>query len=187
MALESLRDLLIEEMRDLYNAETQLVKALPKMAKAASHEELKAAFTEHLAVTKNQVTRLEEIFKELDESPKGKTCKAMQGLIEEGEEIIKEEGEEAVMDAALICAAQKVEHYEIAGYGCVRTFANLLGLDSIARKLQETLNEEGEADKSLTELAESIINVEAEEADDDEETERPMKNGNSRSTAKARK
>jgi ferritin-like metal-binding protein YciE len=169
MALDSLRELLIEEMRDLYSAETQLVKALPKMAKAASHEELQAAITEHLEVTKNQVNRLTEIFDELEESPKGKTCKAMQGLIEEGEEIIQEDGEDAVKDAALICAAQKVEHYEIAAYGCVRTYANLLGLDSIGAKLQETLDEEGEADKSLTELAETIINVEAEEADDDEE------------------
>ena len=148
-----------------------MLKALPKMAKAAAHEELKSAFTEHLEVTKGHVTRLEEIFKELEESPKGKTCKAMQGLVEEGSEVINEDGEDSVKDAALIAAAQRVEHYEMAGYGCVRTFATLLGLGEIASKLQETLDEEGEADKTLTELAETIINIEAEgeENEDDEE------------------
>jgi ferritin-like metal-binding protein YciE len=171
MALDSLQQLFIEEMKDLYNAENQLVKALPKMAKAAAHEDLKAAFEEHLEVTRGQVARLDEIFEELDESPKGKKCVAMEGLIAEGSEIIKEDGEDAVKDAALICAAQKIEHYEIAGYGCVRTFASLLGYEDIAAKLQQTLDEEGEADKTLTGLAESIINIEAEEADDEEEEE----------------
>ncbi|HEY2840936.1 MAG TPA: ferritin-like domain-containing protein [Pirellulales bacterium] len=185
MALDSLRELLIDELKDLYSAENQLVKALPKMAKAASHEDLKAAFTEHLEVTRGQVTRLDEIFKELEESPKGKTCKAMEGLVEEGSEIIDEDGEDAVKDAALIAAAQRVEHYEMAGYGCVRTFANLLGLDDIAAKLQETLDEEREADESLTELAESAINVEAEDADDEEESDE--KNGRMKTKTKSKR
>ncbi len=115
------------------------------------------------------MTRLEEIFKELEESPKGKTCKAMEGLVKEGGEVIDEDGEDSDKDAALIAAAQRVEHYEMAGYGCVRTFATLLGLDGIAAKLQETLDEEGEADKALTELAETIINVDAENADDQDD------------------
>jgi ferritin-like metal-binding protein YciE len=185
MALDSLRELLIDELRDLYSAENQLVKALPKMAKAAAHEDLKAAFTEHLEVTRGQVARLDEIFEELEEKPKGKTCKAMEGLVEEGSEVIDEDGEDAVKDAALIAAAQRVEHYEIAGYGCVRTFASLLGLDDIATKLQETLDEEREADQSLTELAESVINVEAEESDDDEE-EPDEKNGRMKTKTKTK-
>lgn len=169
MALDSLHDLFVDELKDLYNAENQLLKALPKMAKAAAHPELKAAFEEHLEVTRNQVKRLETIFEELEESPKGKKCKAMEGLVAEGSEIIEEDGEDAVKDAALIAAAQRVEHYEMAGYGCVRTFANLLGFTKAAKLLQETLDEEGDADKALTELAESIINIDAENADDEEE------------------
>jgi len=169
MALNSLHELLVEEMKDLYNAENQLIKALPKMAKAASHEDLRAAFVEHLEVTRGQVARLEAIFEELEESPKGKKCKAMEGLVAEGSEIIDEDGVPAVKDAALIASAQRIEHYEIAGYGCARTFATLLGLDEVAARLQETLDEEGEADKKLTELAESVINIEAENADDDED------------------
>ena len=163
MALESLHDLYVEELRDLYNAENQLLKALPRMAKAASHEDLRAAFTEHLEVTRGQVERLDRIFKELGEKPTGKKCKAMEGLIAEGKEILEEDAEPAVLDAALIAAAQKVEHYEMAGYGCVRTFARRLGYDRAAGLLQETLDEEGEADKTLTELAETIINPDAEE------------------------
>jgi len=161
MKLESLRDLYIEELRDLYSAENQLVKALPKMAKAASSPELQAAFTEHLEQTKGHVERLETIFKSLDASPKGKTCKAMEGLVEEGDEMRKEKGEAAVIDAGLIAAAQRVEHYEIAGYGTVRTYARLLKETQAANLLQQTLDEEGETDKKLTELAESLINVEA--------------------------
>ena len=161
MKLESLQDLLVHELKDLYSAENQLVKALPKMAKAAESEDLKAAFEEHLEVTKTQVERLETIFEELGVSPKGKKCKAMEGLIEEGSELISEDGEASVKDAALIAAAQKVEHYEIAGYGCARTFAQLLGMEKAAELLQETLDEEGETDKKLTELAETVINVEA--------------------------
>ena len=169
MSLDSLHDLYIDELKDLYNAENQLLKALPKMAKKASAPELKVAFTEHLEVTRTQVERLEQIFTALEVSPKGKKCKAMEGLIEEGKEVLEEDGEPAVIDAALIACAQRVEHYEMAGYGCVRTFANLLGSEDAAALLQETLDEEGEADKKLTELAETIINVEAEEADGEEE------------------
>jgi len=191
--MNSLHELLIEEMKDLYSAENQLLKALPKMAKAASAPELKEAFTSHLEETRGQVQRLEEIFEELEASPRGKKCKAMEGLIAEGKDIIEEDGNPSVKDAALIASAQRVEHYEIAGYGCVRTFANLLGLQSIANKLQETLDEEGAADHKLTELAETIINVDAENADDDEEAEEEVKpartsrsaNGNVRKTAKA--
>jgi len=162
MKLASLDDLLVSELKDLYSAENQLLKALPKMAKAASNAELKAAFTEHLEVTRNQVERLNQVFEELGASPRGKKCKAMEGLIEEGKELMGEDAEPSVMDAALIAAAQRVEHYEIAGYGCVRTFAQHLGLDRVAKLLEETLDEEKEADQTLTDLAESVINVEAE-------------------------
>lgn len=151
MSLDSLHDLFVNELKDLYNAENQLLKALPKMAKKASAAELQAAFTEHLEVTRGQVERLEQVFAELGVSPKGKKCKAMEGLIEEGKEVIEEDGNPAVIDAALIACAQRVEHYEIAGYGCVRTYANLLGFSKAAGLLQETLDEEGEADKTLTE------------------------------------
>ena len=176
MSLDSLHDLYVDELKDLYNAENQLLKALPRMAKAATAPELKAAFTEHLDVTRKQVERLEQIFGELGASPKGKKCKAMEGLIEEGKEIMEEDGDPSVIDAALIAAAQRVEHYEMAGYGCVRTFANLLGYEDAAQLLQETLDEEGETDKKLTELAETIINIDAEEADGEEEVEKyPVK------------
>jgi ferritin-like metal-binding protein YciE len=161
MKLESLEALYIEELRDIYNAENQLVKALPKMAKAASSPELKKAFEEHLEQTQEHVDRLEEIFKKLDKKPSGKTCHAMKGLVEEGSEIIEHEGEDHVIDAGLIAAAQKVEHYEIASYGTVRTWAEILGEDDAAELLQQTLDEEGETDKRLTELAEEIVNVEA--------------------------
>jgi len=161
MKLDSLQKLYIEELRDLYNAENQLVKALPKMAKHASHQELKQAFEDHLEQTKEHVERLDEIFKRLDERPTGKTCKGMKGLIEEGSEILEKDGDASVLDAALIGAAQRVEHYEIAGYGTVRTFANMLGENEATELLQQTLDEEGEADKLLTELAESVVNVEA--------------------------
>jgi ferritin-like metal-binding protein YciE len=161
MKLNTLKQLYIEELRDLHSAENQLLKALPKMAKGASSEELKLAFENHLDQTKVHVERLEEIFERLDENPKGKTCQAMKGLVEEGSEILGEEGEESVLDAGIIAAAQKVEHYEIASYGTVRTFAQLLGEDEAAEVLQETLDEEGEADKLLTQLAQDIVNPEA--------------------------
>jgi len=172
MAMDSLKDLYVDELKDLYNAENQLVKALPKMAKKASAPELKRAFQNHLEQTKVHVERLEKIFKGLGEKPSGKTCKAMKGLVEEGKEIIEEDGDDSVLDAALIGAAQRVEHYEIAGYGVVRTFATLLGDDSTASTLQRTLNEEAETDKKLTSLAESIVNVEASDAENGEKPKR---------------
>jgi ferritin-like metal-binding protein YciE len=161
MKLGSLHDLYVEELRDLYNAENQILKALPKMAKAACHPELKQAFEEHLEQTQGQVERLDKIFKKLDARAKGKKCKAMEGLLEEGKELMEQDADEDVLDAALIAAAQKVEHYEIAAYGCARTYARLLGEDEAAELLQQTLDEEGETDKRLTQLAESVVNVEA--------------------------
>jgi ferritin-like metal-binding protein YciE len=161
MKLSSLDDLFLEELRDLYDAEKQIVKALPKMVEAASSEDLAAAFEEHLTVTQAQVKRLEQIFTELDEKPGGKKCAAMKGLLEEGKELIEEGEPSAVLDAGLISAAQKVEHYEMAGYGTARTFARLLGHDEAAELLQETLDEEKETDRKLTELAENIVNAEA--------------------------
>ena len=168
MSMDSLKDLYIDELKDLYNAENQLLKALPKMAKKASAPELKRAFQDHLVQTEGHVNRLEKIFKGLGEKPTGKTCKAMKGLVEEGKEIIEEDGDDSVLDAALIGAAQRVEHYEIAGYGVVRTFASLLGENTAVDLLQRTLNEEGETDKKLTALAETVINVDASEAEEDE-------------------
>ena len=161
MKLESLQTLYVEELRDIYNAENQLLKALPKMAKAASSPELKQAFEDHLDQTEEHVARLDEIFGKLDKKPTGKTCQAMKGLIEEGSDMMKHDGEEVVLDAGLIAAAQKVEHYEMASYGTVRTWAEMLGEDDAAELLQQTLDEEGETDKRLTELAEEIVNVEA--------------------------
>jgi ferritin-like metal-binding protein YciE len=165
MELSSLEDLFVEELKDLYSAETQLTKALPKMAKAATSKELRAGFEKHLKQTQDHVDRLEQIFNDLEVSPKGKKCQAMAGLIEEGSEVIEEDAEPEVKDAALIAAAQRVEHYEIAGYGCVRTYAKLLGNTDAMRLLQQTLDEEGETDKALTKLAESI-NVDAIEPED---------------------
>src|SRR6202022_3587954 len=138
---EGLKELYIDELKDLYNAESQLVKALPKMAKAASSDELRRGFEDHLEQTKNHVQRLEKIFQALGESPKGKKCKGMEGLIEEGEEMIKEGPGAEELDAGLIAAAQRVEHYEIAGYGCGRTYANLLDEREAVSLLEETLNE----------------------------------------------
>jgi len=162
MELSSLEDLLVEELKDLYSAENQLLKAIPKMAKAATSKTLKSGFEKHLKQTEGHVERLEQVCELFDVSPKGKKCKAMEGLIEEGADVIKEDAEPEVKDAALIAAAQRVEHYEIAGYGCVRTYAKLLGNDKAARLLQQTLDEEGDTDKALTKLAETI-NVEAED------------------------
>lgn len=161
MKIESLRDLYVEQLHDLYSAETQLVEALPKMAKAASHPQLQNAFQEHLTQTKTHVQRIEQIFQKLGAKPKGQTCKGMEGLIKEGTEMIKTRGEPAAIDAGLIAAAQRVEHYEIAGYGCVHTYAQQLGEQQDARLLQQTLDEEGQTDKKLTQLAEQLINLEA--------------------------
>jgi ferritin-like metal-binding protein YciE len=156
MKLATLRELYVSELRDLYSAENQILKALPKMINAASSEELKNAFAEHLEQTKMHVERLERIFDKLDTNPKGKKCRGMEGLIEEGKELLEENAEQEVLDAGLISAAQKVEHYEMAGYGSVRAHAKILGDDEAAELLQETLDEEGETDKKLTELAENL-------------------------------
>ncbi len=161
MQLGTLKDLYVDELKDLYSAEKQLVKALPKMAKAANTPELQEAFRNHLKQTEQHVARLEQIFQELGVSPRGKKCVGMEGLIEEGNELIKDEPDPDVLDAGLIDKAQHVEHYEMAGYGTVRTYARQLGLDNQADLLQQTLNEEGEADHLLTHLAESGINMEA--------------------------
>jgi len=161
MNLDTLKELYVQELRDLYNAENQLVKALPKMAKGASSDELKEAFETHLEQTKGHVQRLEQVFKELGEKTKGKTCQAMKGLIEEGSEVLEADGDDSVLDAAIIVAAQKVEHYEIASYGSVRTFAQLLGQDKSAELLQQTLDEESQANELLNKLAEDIVNPEA--------------------------
>jgi ferritin-like metal-binding protein YciE len=161
MEMNSLQDLMVDQLKDLYNAESQLVKALPKMAKAATNPQLKQAFTTHLEQTKGHVERLEQVFDSMGLSAKGKTCKAMKGLIEEGKEMMDEDAEPEVMDAGLIAAAQRVEHYEMAGYGCVRTYAELLGNKQAAKLLQQTLDEEGKTDKLLTSLAEKVINLEA--------------------------
>ena len=159
LKLNSLRDLFIEELRDLYSAENQLVAALPKMAEAASDPELKKAFTDHLEQTENHVARLEQIFEGLDEKPSGETCQAMEGLVKEGSEMIKADGDPIVRDSGLIGAAQRVEHYEMAGYGTARSLAQRLGEQEAAELLQETLDEEGEADNLLTEIAESLVPV----------------------------
>ena len=165
MKTKGFADLFERELKDLYSAEKQLTKALPKMAKAATNEDLKEAFDSHLTETEGQIERLEKIFKQLDIAyTRVEKCKAMEGLIEEGSDLMEEGLEPDVLDAALICAAQKVEHYEIAGYGCARTFARQLGHEDIADLLQETLDEEGNADKKLTEIAESVVNQEAESA-----------------------
>jgi ferritin-like metal-binding protein YciE len=160
MEHNELKQLYINELRDLYNAENQLVKALPKMAKKASSEQLRSGFEEHLDQTNGHVSRLEEIFEALGQKPSGKKCSGMAGLVKEGEEMMEEDFSEEVMDAALISAAQRVEHYEIAAYGCVATWAELLGESEANALLEKTLEEEKETDQKLTELAEEI-NVEA--------------------------
>ncbi len=169
MKLNSLSDLLHHELKDLYSAENQLVKALPKMAKAASNEELKAGFEEHLEQTKGHVDRLEEIAEILKIKLTGHKCKAMEGLIEEGGELISEDADESVRDAGLIGAAQRVEHYEIAAYGTARTLAQHLGHEDVADLLEQTLEEEKETDEKLTDLAETTINAEAGHAASGEE------------------
>jgi ferritin-like metal-binding protein YciE len=161
MKLESLQDLFVNELRDIYSAETQMTKALPKMARAASAPELKEAFQEHLEQTKGQIERLRTIFETLHKKPTGKTCKAMEGLVAEGSETMSEDAEPAVLDAALIAAAQRVEHYEIAAYGTVVAYARLLKDSQSANLLKKTLDEESTTDKKLTKLAESLINIEA--------------------------
>jgi ferritin-like metal-binding protein YciE len=161
LALNSFEDLFVEQLQDLYDAEQRLTKALPKMAEAAHSPALKSAFQEHLRQTTKQVSRLEQVFEGMGKSAQAKTCEAMRGLVAEGDEVISAQGNPSVKDAALIAAAQRVEHYEIAGYGTARTFARQLGKSDAARLLQETLDEEAATDKKLTELAETTINIEA--------------------------
>lgn len=177
MQKDSMRKLYIDELKDLYNAETQLVKALPKMAKASSNDELREAFEEHLRQTSEQVSRLEQIFEMLDEKPTGKKCLGMEGLVKEAAETMKEDYEDSVMDAALIGAAQRVEHYEIAGYGTVREFAQLLGEEDHVSLLEQTLEEEKQTDEKLTQLAEDINSpadsTESEGESEGEEETRP--------------
>ncbi|MEQ1353775.1 MAG: ferritin-like domain-containing protein [Candidatus Acidiferrum sp.] len=180
MEHNALKELYVDELKDIYNAENQLVKALPKMAKAATSDELRTGFEEHLEQTRGHVQRLEQIFKALGEKPTGKKCKGMEGLVAEGQEMMDEDFEDDLMDAALISAAQRVEHYEIAAYGTVRTYAELLGEDEAVTLLEQTLEEEKETDQKLSDLA-SDINVKAmgdasekdsssEESDEDEPT-----------------
>jgi ferritin-like metal-binding protein YciE len=178
MASKGLKELYIDELKDLYSAENQLVKALPKMAKAASSDELRKGFEQHLEQTKGHVQRLEQIFELLDESPKGKKCKGMEGLIAEGSEVTEEDYEGAVLDAGLIGAAQRVEHYEIAGYGTARALAEELGETEHVSLLSETLTEEEETDEKLTELSQEInkeANTDDAEAEDEEDEEAPAK------------
>lgn len=165
MEMETLKDLLVEELKDLYSAEKQIIKGLDRMSKAASHPELKQAFKRHQAMTEKQVERLERICADLDVSPRGKKCVGMEGLIEEAKELISEKPDPDVLDAGLIAAAQHIEHYEMAGYGCARTYARQLGFSEQADLLQTTLDEEGDSDKLLTTLAETSINLEAQRAD----------------------
>ena len=162
MELETLKDLYIYELKDLYSAEKQIIKALPKMAKAATNAELIAGFDKHLEETKQHVMRVEEILESHGESTRGPKCKGMEGVIKEGDEMIEEDAEDEVRDAGLISAAQRVEHYEMAGYGCARTYAELLGDKRGAKLLQTTLDEEVATDQKLTALAKSTINIAAE-------------------------
>jgi len=161
MALESLQELYLEQLRDLHSAERQIIDALPKMIEKTSHPELRRGFELHLRQTEEQLRRLEEIGRRIGKDLGGHKCKGMEGLLEEGEELMKERADSDVLDAALIAAAQRVEHYEMAGYGCARTYARLLGLEDDAKTLQRTLDEEGETDHKLTDLAERVVNIEA--------------------------
>jgi ferritin-like metal-binding protein YciE len=187
MSKIALRELYLDELRDLYDAENRLVKALPKLAKEAESRELRSGIEEHLEQTKGHVDRLREIFEAMGEKPGGKRCAAMVGLLQEGDEMMDEDFESGVKDAALISAAQRVEHYEIAAYGCVKTWAGLLGENEAQDLLQQTLNEEKETDEKLTELSEQI-NVEAMSGTsekttipDEDEAEVPRTRGKSRS------
>ena len=161
MELTTLKDLYIHELKDLYSAEKQIIKALPKMVKAASNEQLAAGFQEHLEQTKEQAVRLEKILEKLGQTTRGPKCKGMEGVLAEGAEMIEEEADDEIRDAGLIAAAQRVEHYEMAGYGCARTYAELVGDTEGAKLLQETFTEESDTDKKLTKLAKSVINVAA--------------------------
>ncbi len=163
MEMESLRDLFVDQLKDIYSAETQITKALPKLTKAASSTELQNAFRMHLDQTQNQIKRLDEIFNNLGKNPKGKKCKGMEGLIEEGADMMKEDATPEVMDAGLIAAAQRVEHYEISAYGTARAYARMLGDERSASLLNQTLEEESQTDEKLNQLAEGQINIKAQE------------------------
>lgn len=171
MPLQSLQDLFLTDLKDIYNAEKQILRALPRMAKAAQAPELQRAFTKHLRETEGQVDRLERIFQSLGQAARGKKCKGMEGLLEEGKEILEEEGAPEVIDAALVAAAQKVEHYEIAAYGCLRTYAQLLGMPDADKLLEQTLREEEATDKALTALGEGGLNQAAVAAGGEEDEE----------------
>jgi len=177
MELNNLRSLYVDELKDLYSAEKQLLKALPKMAKNATNPQLRKAFTDHLAATKGHVQRLEEIFESVEASPRGKKCVGMEGLIKEAQELIGEDAQEDVLDAGLISKAQHVEHYEMAGYGTVRTYAEILRETRHAQLLQQTLDEEGNANKLLTQLAESSINADAAIGDEESDESTASANG----------
>jgi ferritin-like metal-binding protein YciE len=168
MQIDNLEKLFIDMLKDTYNAEKQIVRALPRMAKAATNDELREAFTTHLRQTEKQVERLEKVFKEVGKPAQGKRCAGMEGLLEEGKELLEEDVDEEVLDAGMIGAAQKVEHYEIAAYGTLKTYAQLLGHDQAVGLLEETLKEEKEADRILTQIAERTINVEAMQGGDRE-------------------
>ncbi len=169
MKINTLHDLYIEELRDIYNAETQLVKALPKIANAATADELRSAIEDHLEQTKEHVERLDQIFDSLAAASKGKKCKAMEGLIEETNELLEEDIADSVLDAAIIAACQRIEHYEIATYGTLATFAKLLGREEDTDLLGQSLDEEKETDEMLTDIAESTINIGANESESEEE------------------
>lgn len=170
-AINSVESLLYEELKDMYDMEKQLTKALPKMAKKASSDELRSALEEHLEVTNQQVSRLEQVFELVGQPAKSKTCAGMKGLIEEGKEAMEEDAEDPFGDAAIIAAAQRVEHYEIAAYGTARTLAEQMGNDEAAQLLQETLDEEKEADEKLTEICESLLENHGQEMGESEEEE----------------
>ena len=190
--VDSLRSLLIEQVKDLYDAERRLTKAIPKLAKASTNEELQTALEEHLSETENQVSRLEQVFDVLDERPKAKPCEGMKGLITEGDEHAKEDyDDDDLRDAMIIGSAQRVEHYEIAGYGTAIAHARLLGLDDVVELLEETLAEEKAADLKLTQIAESVVNIEAADESDEESMEGARrgrrKSAGSRATAADRR
>jgi ferritin-like metal-binding protein YciE len=180
MATQSMRELLIEQMRDLYDAEKQLVKALPKMAKNSSNEQLREAFENHLEQTRGHVQRLEQAFELMEQKAKSKSCEAMKGLVEEGKETMEEDLSDPLKDSAIICAAQKVEHYEIAGYGTVKAWAQSLGLNDVADLFETTLNEEKEADERLNQVASEVLS-EAESMRSEGEEEEEMAHSGSNS------
>jgi len=188
MQMNNLQDLMVDNLKDLYNAENQLLKALPKVAKAVENEQLREALEMHLKETQGHVQRLEQVFSTLGEKPTGKKCKGMEGLIEENKELMGEDAEPDVMDAGLIVGCQKIEHYEIAGYGSAVTFAKMLGNNEAARLLGEILDEEERTDKKLTEIAKSSINVQAAEGGGEEEMEeRSTRSSRSSSRSSARR